>query len=81
MHLPIHASWLNQIEIVCSILQRKVLRPNAFESLFELEDCILAFQARYQQTAKPFEWKYTRDDLARLMARLTPDASLLKRSA
>lgn len=81
VHLPIHASWLNQIEIVFSILQRKVLRPNAFESLFELEDCILAFQARYQQTATPFEWKYTRTDLARLLARLTLDSTLLRRSA
>ena len=81
VHLPIHASWLNQIEIVFSILQRKVLRPNAFESLFELEDCILAFQARYHQTANPFEWKYTRADLARLMARLTPDSPQLSRSA
>lgn len=81
VHLPIHASWLNQIEIVFSILQRKVLRPNAFESLFELEDCILAFQERYQQRAKPFEWEYTREDLARLMARLTPDLRPLALSA
>lgn len=81
VHLPIHASWLNQIEIVFSILQRKVLRPNAFTSLFELEDCILAFQARYQQSAKPFDWKYTRADLARLLARLTTDSTSLKISA
>lgn len=81
VHLPIHASWLNQVEIVFSILQRKVLRPNAFASLFELEDCILAFQARYQQTATPFEWKYTHSDLARLMSRLTPDATPLRNLA
>jgi transposase len=70
VHLPIHASWLNQIEIVFSILQRKVLRPNTFESLFELEDSILSFQERYQADAKPFDWKYTRQDLARLLTRL-----------
>lgn len=81
VHLPIHASWLNQVEIVFSILQRKVLRPNTSESLFELEDTILAFQERYQQHAKPFAWKYTRQDLARLMARLTPEAVPLARSA
>jgi hypothetical protein len=57
VHLPVHASWLNQIEIVFSILQRKVLRPNTFESLFELEDSILAFQERYQLAAKAFDWK------------------------
>jgi hypothetical protein len=63
VHLPIHASWLNQIEIYFSILQRKVLTPNDFDSLFALEDRILAFQDRYQDNAKPFEWKFTRDDL------------------
>ena len=81
VHLPIHASWLNQIEIVFSILQRKVLRPNTAESLFELEDSILAFQERYQRRAKPFQWKYTREDLARLMSRLTLDSARLALSA
>lgn len=71
VHLPIHASWLNQIEIYFSILQRKVLRPNTCDSLLVLEDRILAFQERYQQIAKPFDWKYTRQDLRRLMARLS----------
>jgi transposase len=71
VHLPVHASWLNQIEIFFSILQRKVLTPNDFDSLLLLEDRILAFQDRYQQTARPFEWKFTRADLADLMARLT----------
>ena len=71
VHLPIHASWLNQVEIYFSILERKALRPNTFESLFALEDCILAFQDRYQQHAVPFEWKYTRQDLARFLAKLS----------
>jgi hypothetical protein len=70
VHLPIHASWLNQIEIYFSILQRKVLTPNDFDSLFALEDRILAFQDRYQDNAKPFEWKFTRDDLSKLLAKL-----------
>lgn len=70
VHLPIHASWLNQIEIVFSILQRKVLTPNAFDSLFELEAAILGFEETYQAVAKPFDWKYTRQDLARLVAQL-----------
>lgn len=81
VHLPIHASWLNQIEIVFSILQRKVLRPNAFDSLFELEDSILGFQERYQAHAAPFDWKYTRQDLARLLARLTLEPQALKVAA
>lgn len=70
VHLPIHASWLNQIEIYFSILQRKVLTPNDLDSLFALEDRILSFQERYQMTAKPFAWKFTRQDLGRLMAKL-----------
>lgn len=81
VHLPIHASWLNQIEIYFSILQRKVLRPNAFDSLFELEDRILAFGERYQQSARRFNWKYTRQDLAKLLARLNLQQTTLKRCA
>lgn len=70
IHTPIHASWLNQIEIYFSILQRKVLTPNEFESLQELRDTIAAFQERYEQIAHPFEWRYTRADLAKLMQKL-----------
>ena len=69
-HLSIQARWLNQIEIYFSILQRKVLQPNAIDSLFALEDRILAFGERYQQEATPFDWKYPRHDLAKLLAKL-----------
>jgi hypothetical protein len=68
--LPIHASWLNQIEIYFSILQRKVLTPNTFTSLAELEEHILAFHARYNQIASPFRWAFTRKNLADLMNKL-----------
>lgn len=70
VHLPIHASWLNQIEIYFSIIQRKVLTPNDFHDLAEVEDQLLAFQDRWQQTATPFEWTFTRHDLHRLLTRL-----------
>lgn len=70
VHLPIHASWLNQIEIYYSIVQRKVLTPNDFESLFEAEERLLGFQERYQEVAEPFEWKFTRTDLERLCVKL-----------
>ena len=35
VHAPVHASWLNQIEIYFSIIQRKVLTltANDFDSL------------------------------------------------
>src|SRR5882762_2500721 len=42
VHGPVHASWLNQIEIYFSIIQRKVLTPNDFSSRQELADRLLA---------------------------------------
>jgi hypothetical protein len=69
LHTPVHASWLNQIEIYFSIVQRKVLTPNDFESLSHLNDCLLAFQQRYQQIAKPFRWTFTRQDLGQLLTK------------
>jgi hypothetical protein len=59
VHGPVHASWLNQIEIYFSIIQRKVLTPNDFASLAEVEDRLLRFQEHYEQIAAPFEWKFS----------------------
>jgi transposase len=70
VHLPVHASWLNQIEIYFSVVQRKVLSPNDFTDLDEVEARLLAFQRRYEQTAAPFDWRYTKADLNRLLRRL-----------
>jgi len=70
VHGPVHASWLNQIEIYFSILQRKALTPNDFPSLQALEERILNFQKYYEKIADPFEWKFTRKDLDRLMAKI-----------
>lgn len=81
VHLPVHASWLNQVEIYFSLLERKVLRPNAVESLKLLEELILAFQDRYQETAQPFQWKFTRQDLSRLFVKLKADSAPLARCA
>lgn len=63
IHLPFHASWLNQIELYFSIVQRKVLTPNDFKDIEELTQRLLAFQERYNLTAHPFRWKFTRKDL------------------
>jgi DDE superfamily endonuclease len=73
LHLPIHASWLNQIEIYFSIAQRKVLTPNDFSDVDEVADRLIGFQAHYESIAKPFEWKFTREDLRQLMERLSGD--------
>lgn len=70
VHLPIHASWLNQVEIYFSILQRKAITPGDFTDLEDLTARILAFQDRYNATAQPFDWTYTRDDLNAFLRRL-----------
>ena len=71
VHTPVHASWLNQIEIYVSVVQRKLLVPNDFASLAELETALMAFQRRYQGIARPFRWTFfTRRDLQALLRRL-----------
>ena len=61
--LPVHASWLDQIEIVFSVLQRKVLRPNDFASPQHLERRVLTFFAERNRTARPIHWSYTSKQL------------------
>lgn len=79
LHTPVHASWLNQIEIYFSIVQRKLLTPNDFPSLAALQDALLRFQQRYQLSAKPFQWTFTRHDLDSLLDKLDP--SIPRRAA
>jgi hypothetical protein len=74
VHLPTHASWLNQIEIFFSIVQRKVLTPNDFADLAAVEQRLLAFEALYNDTAVPFHWRFTRQQLEARLAAL-PDLS------
>jgi hypothetical protein len=70
VHLPVHASWLDQAEIFFSILQRKVLTPNDLTDLDALAERVLAFQDRYNATATRFDWRFTRADLDRLLDRI-----------
>ena len=78
IHLPVHASWLNQVEIYFSVVQRKVVSPNDFHTLDEVEARLLDFQQYYEQIATPFEWKFTKDDLNALLERIAAheDAAL-----
>jgi hypothetical protein len=69
VHTPVHASWLNQAEIYFSVVQRKVLTPNDFADLDTLEAHLLAFGRRYEQIAQPFEWKFTQENLDKLLAK------------
>jgi hypothetical protein len=81
VHLPFHASWLNQIEIVYSVIQRKVLTPNDFPSLQAVVKRLDAFEHHHNEVAKPFEWTFTRRDLADLIARVADHEPRLKLAA
>jgi hypothetical protein len=70
IHLPAHASWLDQAEIYFSVVQRKALTPNDFTSLDQIRDRLAAFEARYNAIARPFSWKFTRTDLNDLLHRI-----------
>ena len=76
VHTPIHASWLNQVEIYLSIIKRKALTPRDFVDLADAEDRLLRFEWYYEASAAPFEWKFTRVDLAALLRRLAAHQSL-----
>ena len=77
VHGPVHASWLNQIEIYFSIIQRKVLTPNDFPNLNAVAERLFDFQYYWETIAEPFQWKFTRVDLARLLNKCLLDPTLV----
>ncbi len=81
VHLPVHASWLNQVEIYFSVVQRKVLTPNDFPSTEQIAERLMAFQESYEKHAKPFEWKFSRQDLDNLMQKLNPEKEMMVKCA
>ena len=54
VHTPVHASWLNQVEIYFSVVQRKVFSPNDFTDLDIVIKRLADFETHYNQAAKPF---------------------------
>ena len=76
IHGPVHASWLNQIEIYFSIVQRKALTPNDFPNLAAVADRLRHFEIHFEQIAQPFEWKFTRRKLDILLDKLAAHESL-----
>jgi transposase len=70
IHLPVHASWLDQCEIYFSIVQRKVVKPNDFFDTDQIAQRLAAFEDRYNRTSEPFDWRFGRDDLDKFLARL-----------
>jgi DDE superfamily endonuclease len=81
VHLPVHASWLNQLEIYFSIVQRKLLEPNDFDNLADVARTLNDFEHRWNEIAKPFDWNFTRDDLAALLDRLAAHEPQLQLAA
>lgn len=81
LHTPVHASWLNQIEIYFSIVQRKVLTPNDFSGNDEVAARLAAFERHYESIARPFQWTFSRNDLAALLLRLNADGPSPMRAA
>jgi transposase len=70
IHLPVHASWLDQAEIYFSVVQRKVVTPNDFTDLDQIRERLAAFENRYNAVATPFNWKFTRRELENLLHRV-----------
>jgi hypothetical protein len=70
IHTPVHASWLNQVEIYFSIIQRKVLTPNDYASLKEVELRLSLYEELTNQYPAPFNWKFNRQKLAILLQKI-----------
>jgi hypothetical protein len=81
VHTPVHASWLNQVEIYFSILQRKVLTPNDSADLQELELRIKLYEELTNGQPKPFDWKFTKYDLFDLLQRIAKREALARDTA
>lgn len=81
VHTPVHASWLNQIEIYFSVVQRKVLSPNDFPDLATVEQRLLDFQTYYEKIAKPFKWKFTKKDLHDILNKVKDNSFIESKKA
>jgi len=81
VHTPVHASWLNQVEIYFSIVQRKVLTPNDFASLTEVEQRLHLYETLSNSQPQPFAWKFTCAKLEALLDRLHTHEALTSTSA
>jgi hypothetical protein len=77
VHTPVHASWLNQVEIYFSIIQRKVLTPNDFADLEAVRLRLALYEALSNQHPTPFQWKFDRTKLTTLLAKIEARHKLL----
>jgi hypothetical protein len=77
VHTPVHASWLNQVEIYFWIIQRKVLTPNDFASLEEVEQRLRLYEELTSREPRPFAWKFDRAALQTFLTKLEAKRALL----
>jgi hypothetical protein len=77
VHTPVHASWLNQVEIYFSIIQRKVLTPNDFASLEEVEQRLRLYEELSNRVPRPFQWKFDRAALRTFLQKLEAKRELV----
>jgi hypothetical protein len=78
VHTPIHASWLNQVEIYFSMVQRKVLTPNDFADLDAVRTRLALYEELTNRSPRPFAWKFTRKKLEEWLQRASPHFSAAK---
>jgi hypothetical protein len=77
VHTPVHASWLNQVDIYCSLVQRKVLTPHDCARLEDVERRLRLYEVLSNQQPRPFEWKFTRAKLAEFLKRLEAHGAVM----
>jgi hypothetical protein len=70
VHTPVHASWLNQVEAYFAIIQRKVLTPNDFASLEQVERRLRLYEELTNREPRPFDWGFDRAALQALLQKL-----------
>jgi DDE superfamily endonuclease len=65
-YLPVHGSWLNQVELFFSVVTRQFLRRGDFGSIREFEQRLEWYLAEYnRERAHPYRWTYTGEPLVR----------------
>jgi hypothetical protein len=77
VHPPVHASWLNQVEIYFSVIQRKVLTPNDFPDLEAIRLRWALYEELSNQSPTPCQWKFDRTKLTTLLAKIEVHQQLL----
>lgn len=74
-YTPLHASWVNQVELWFGVLQRRCLAKGSFRSVEELRGAVSAFVAYWNREAgHPFRWSFTGFPAATSERRDTPCA-------